>query len=155
MGIRAWVLTGAITALALAMFAGCGSDETAGDEQTLTFTEGKGDFNPIGGASERSTPPGGGFVLSIQLEDDAGSSAGELHAVCVATREDTGNALPGTCSGTADLADGQLAINVGGEIGESVTGSIVGGSGDYAGATGTFESSDSKPPTDTFTFTLP
>jgi hypothetical protein len=154
MGVRAWVLLAALAAPAL--LAGCGSDETAGDEQTLTFTEGKGaEFTPIGGASERSTEPGGGFVLSIPLEDDSGSTAGELHAVCIATRKDTGNALPGTCSGTADLADGQLAINVGGEIGEAVTGSIVGGSGDYAGATGTFESSDSRPATDTFTFTLP
>lgn len=153
MGVRVWILLTAIAALAL--LAGCGSDETAGDEQTLTFTEGKGEFTPIGNTSERSTQPGGGFVLAIPLEDDSGSAAGELHAVCIATKEDTGNALPGTCSGTADLPDGQLAINVGGEVGESASGSIVGGSGDYAGATGTFESTSGNPSTDTFTFTLP
>ena len=154
MGTRAWVMVAAIAALAV--LTGCGDDETSGDEQTLTFTEGKGgEFTPFGGASERSTEPGGGFVLSIPLEDDSGAEAGRLHAVCTATQEDTGNFLQGTCNGTADLEDGQLAINVGGEIGESVTGSIVGGNGAYAGATGTFEASDDKPPTDTFTFTLP
>ena len=33
--------------------------------------------------------------------------------------------------------------------------SIVGGTGDYEGATGTFESSGGNWPTDTFEFTLP
>jgi hypothetical protein len=36
-----------------------------------------------------------------------------------------------------------------------VTGSIVGGTGDYSGATGTFESTGGQQSTDTFTFTLP
>ena len=133
--------------------AGCG--DTAGDEQTLTYTEGRGEFNPIGGASERRTPPGGGFALSIALEDDSGSRAGELNAVCLATQESSVGALTGTCSGAADLPDGQLALNVSGKIGEDVTGSIVGGTGDYEGATGTFESTGGERSTDTFMFTLP
>ena len=139
---------------AAAVIAGCG--DTAGDEQTLSYTEGKGEFSPIGGASERVTPPGGGFVLSIPLEDDSGSSAGELNGICVATQESSAQEpLTGTCSATADLPDGQLALNVGGKIGEDVTGSIVGGTGDYEGATGTFESSGGNRSTDTFKFTLP
>jgi hypothetical protein len=137
---------------AAAVIAGCG--ETAGDEQTLTYTEGRGEFSPFGGASERRTPPGGGFTLSVPLEDDSGS-AGELNAVCIATQESPGFPRTATCSGAADLPDGQLALNVTGKIREDVTGSIVGGTGDYEGATGTFESTGGEQPTDTFTFTLP
>jgi hypothetical protein len=115
-----------------------------------------GEFSPIGGATEGRTPPGGGFVLSIPLEDDSGSSAGELNGICVGTQESSAQEpLIGTCSATADLPDGQLAINVGGTIRENVTGSIVGGTGDYEGATGTFESTGREQTTDTFTFTLP
>lgn len=152
MKVRGAILMSAVAAVAV--LAGCG--ETAGDEQTLTYTEGRGEFSPIGGASERRTPPGGGFVLSIPLEDDSGSRAGELNAICVATQESSGGAeLVGTCSATADLPDGQLALNVGGAIAEDVTGSIVGGTGDYEGATGAFESTGREQTTDTFTFTLP
>jgi hypothetical protein len=94
MGVRAWVLPAAITALAL--LAGCGDDETAGDEQTLTYTEGRGgDFTPIGGATERRAPPGSGFVLSAPMEDESGSTVGELNAVCIASRESSGRALTG------------------------------------------------------------
>jgi hypothetical protein len=142
------------TVAAAAVLAGCG--DTAGDEQTLTYTEGRGEFAPIGGATEARTPPGGGFVLSIPLEDDSGSSAGELNGVCIATQESPAQEpLTGTCTATADLPDGQLAINVGGRISEAASGSIVGGNGDYEGATGTFESTGEDPATDTFTFTLP
>ncbi len=77
--------------------------------------------------------------------------------MCIATQESSGGpgAITGTCSATTDLPDGQLALNVGGKIGEDVSGSIVGGTGDYEGATGTFESSGGNRSTDTFKFTLP
>jgi hypothetical protein len=150
MGLVVLVCAGAAGLL----LAGC-SDETAGDEQTLTYTEGKGEFTPIGDVTREKTPPGSGFALSIPLEDDSGSTAGTLYAVCIATQESSGENLMGTCTGTADLSAGALALNVGGEIGESVTGSIIGGTGDYDGATGSFESSGGNHATDTFTFTLP
>jgi hypothetical protein len=152
MGVRLGVLLFAIAAVVL--LAGC-EDKTSGDEQTLTYTEGKGEFNPIGETSENSVPPGSGFALSIPLEDDSGSEAGTLDAVCVSTSESPGRDLIGTCTGTADLDAGQFAINVGGTVGEAVTGSITGGTGDYDGATGTFESSGGNGATDTFTYTLP
>jgi hypothetical protein len=151
MKVRSAVLMSAVAAAAV--IAGCG--DTAGDEQTLTYTEGRGEFTPIGGATERRTPPGGGFTISVPLEDDSGSRAGELNAVCVATQESSGFPRTATCSGAADLPDGQLALNITGKIREDVTGSIVGGTGDYEGATGTFESTGGEQPTDTFTFTLP
>jgi hypothetical protein len=153
MRVRIGVLLCAVAAAAL--LAGC-SDKTAGDEQTLTFTEGRGEFNPIGETTQNGVPPGSGFAITAPLEDDSGASAGNLYAVCVSTSEESsGEAIIGTCTGTVDLDAGQFALNVGGEIGESVTGSIVGGTGDYEGATGTFESSGDNPSTDTFTYTLP
>jgi hypothetical protein len=142
-------------AAAALLLTGC-DDKTAGDEQTLTYTEGRGEFNPIGNASENATPPGSGFVLTIPLNDDSGSEAGNIYAVCVSTSEEEADGdILGTCTGTADFDGSQLAINVGGQVGEAVTGSIVGGNGDYEGATGTFESSGGNGATDTFTFTLP
>ena len=147
----------AMSAIAAAMvLAGC-TDETTGDEETLTLTEvDKGShFAPIGNATERSNPPGSGFSLSIPLQDSSKKTVGELNAVCIATQPSQ-RELNGTCSGTADVPDGQLALNVGGELGNDVTGAIVGGTGKYEGATGTFTSKSSDgQSTDTFTITLP
>jgi len=140
---------------AAVVLAGC-TDETTGSKQTLNFTEvDKGsNFSPIGTASERSTPPGSGFALSIPLQDSSKKTVGSLNATCIATQP--GKRLNGTCSGTADVPDGQLALNVGGEIGEDVSGAIVGGTGKYAGATGTFTSKSSgEGSKDTFNVTLP
>jgi len=152
------VLGGAIAVLAIAaamVLAGC-TDETTGSEETLNFTElDKGShFAPIGNATERSNPPGSGFALSIPLQDSSKKTVGEVNAVCIATKP--GQRLNGTCSGTADVPDGQLALNVGGEVGDNVSGAIVGGTGKYEGATGTFTSKSSgEGSEDTFNITLP
>jgi hypothetical protein len=166
-----------LLALAALGLVACGGDDdqTPGDEQTLTYTEAKeGGFSAIGGASAhgtpRGTPPGGGFTISVPLDEtDSASAAGDLNAVCVATQESRGP-LTGQCTGTADLQSGQLALEAGGKIAENVTGSIVGGTGAYEGATGSFESccggvdlagasADRRVQegraTHTFTFTLP
>jgi hypothetical protein len=134
----------ALGALGLVACGGDDDDDQAhGDEQTLTYTEAKnGGFSAIGGASAhgtpRGTPPGGGFTISVPLDDDSGSTAGDLNAVCIATREPSAadEPLTGQRTGTADLQNGQLALEVGGKIDDNVTGSIVGGTGDYEGATG-------------------
>jgi len=150
----------AMSAIAAAMvLVGC-TDETTGSEETLNFTEldKNSHFAVIGNASEnRTPPPGSGFTLSIPLQDSSKKTVGEINAVCISTKPSPpqGN-LEGTCSGTADVPDGQLALNVGGEIGEDVTGAIVGGTGKYEGATGTFTSKSSgEGSIDTFTITLP
>ncbi|MEK6278037.1 MAG: hypothetical protein AABM29_08495 [Actinomycetota bacterium] len=142
---------------AVVVFAGC-EDKTTGDTETLKFTEtDKGThFAPIGSASEKSTPPGSGFALSIPLQDSSKKTVGRINATCIATQPSPGQRINGTCSGTADVPDGQLAINVGGEIGDNVSGAIVGGTGKYEGATGTFTSKSSgEGSKDTFDITLP
>ena len=149
---------GAVALLAIAaamLLAGC-TDETTGSEETLNFTESDKDatFTPIGDTSENRTPPGSGFALSIPLQDSSKKTVGEINAVCIATHP--GPRLNGTCTGTADVPDGQLALNIGGVIGDNVSGAIVGGTGKYEGATGTFTSKSSgEGSADTFNVTLP
>ncbi|MGH2926253.1 MAG: hypothetical protein ACRDK1_09820 [Solirubrobacterales bacterium] len=150
-----------MSAIAAAMvLAGC-TDETTGSEETLTLTEvDKGShFAPIGNADAQGhEPPGSGFALSIPLQDSSHDTVGEINAVCIATRPASSEpVLSGTCTGTADAPDGQLALIAGGdEIGQDVTGAIVGGTDKYEGATGTFSSKSPGPNTiDTFNITLP
>jgi hypothetical protein len=150
-----------MSAIAAAMvLAGC-TDATTGSEETLTFTEvDKGShFAPIGNADAQGhEPPGSGFALSIPLQDSSKQTVGQINAVCIATKPGSSEPqLSGTCTGTADVPDGQLALNVGGDdIGQDVTGAIVGGTGKYEGATGTFTSKSSgQGSEDTFNITLP
>ncbi len=144
-----------MSAVAAAMvFAGC-SDKTTGSTETLTFTEDEqqGEFGVIGNATQNRTEPGQGFSLSIPLQDSSKKTVGEVNATCIATQPSSGDDLTGACSGVADVPGGQLALQVGGPITQGVTGAIVGGTGKYEGATGTFTSPDKGP--DTFTITLP
>jgi len=144
-----------VAVVAATVLAGC-TDETTGNSETLNFTESDKDahFAPIGNATDRSNPPGSGFALSIPLQDSSKNTVGEINATCIATKPS--KRLYGTCSGTADVPDGQLALNVGGNIEDDVSGSITGGTGKYEGATGTFTSKSSgEGSNDTFDITLP
>ena len=151
----------ALSALsAMLAFTGC-SDKTHGSQQTLNLTEpggNAGTFAPIGHVTRKSSPPGSGFAFSTPLQDSSKKTVGELNAVCIGTQPSKPQALKGTCTGTATVPGGQLALNVGGTIGNGVSGSIVGGTGSYAGATGTFDSKSTGgggPMNDTFNITLP
>lgn len=146
----------AMSVLAVAMFlAGC-SDKTTGSQQTLTLTESEkgGEFHPFGNVSQNKIPPGSGFVINAPLQDSSKKTVGTLDASCIATKP-SGQNLYGICSGVANVPDGQLSLSVGGTIGEKVSGAIIGGTGKYASATGTFTSSGGNNSTDTFNITLP
>jgi hypothetical protein len=149
--------------VAIVALAGC-SDSTHGSEGTVKLTEPGGEtgqsFGIIGKPSGKSLKPGNGFAFSSVLQDSAKKTVGELNAFCLATQPSPGEAINGTCSGTATVPGGGFALNVGGKsIGNSVSGAIVGGTGQYAGATGTFSSKSSggenSPSTLTFNYTLP
>jgi hypothetical protein len=152
-----------VGAVALAaVVAGCGSDKTHGSEQTLKLTEPGGNvgtFAPIGRSTKNVLPPGSGFAFSTPLQGSAKKTVGQLNAVCIATQRSAGNTLKGICTGTASVPGGQLALNVGGAVGNNVAGAIVGGTGKYTGATGTFVSKQTGgsngPMADTFKVTLP
>jgi hypothetical protein len=131
--------------VALAALAGCGSSSTHGEEGTLTLTEPGAEsaktFGVIGKATEKGIEPGNGFAFYSPLEDSSGKTVGELNATCIATQPSPGEGLNGTCSGTAAVPGGGFALNVGGkEIGSGISGAIIGGTGKYAGAVGTFSS---------------
>ncbi len=67
---------------------------------------------------------------------------GEIDAACIITQPST-ESINGTCTGTAIVPSGSFAISAGGKgIGghNGVSGSIVGGTGKYNGALGSFSS---------------
>lgn len=162
-GIRMGLFGLVVLAVAVAI-AGCGSSSSHGEEGTLTLTEPGGEtgsFGIIGKASQKSIDPGNGFAFSSPLEDSSGKTVGELNAICIATQPSPGEALGGTCTGTATVPGGSFALSAGGKevLGENVSGAIVGGTGKYAGAVGTFatkeEGGENGPTTNTFSYTLP
>jgi hypothetical protein len=143
--------------------AGC-SDNTHGDQSTLKLVEpggNSGTFGIIGQAAQKSVPPGSGFAFSTPLQDSSKKAVGALDATCIATQPSPGDSVNGQCTGTATVPGGTLALDVGGkDIGSDVAGAITGGTGKYAGATGTFTSQatgggDNSPSNDTFNITLP
>jgi hypothetical protein len=164
MKLGLWIL--AVLAIAVAI-SGCGSDGTHGSEGTLTLTEpaesGGKHFGVIGKVTGRTIGVGNGFAFSAPLQESGGKTVGEINAFCIATQPSPGESLNGTCSGTAEVAGGGFALNVGGKgIGGDVSGAIVGGTGKYAGAVGTFTSKEESagsgeegPSTLTFHYTLP
>jgi hypothetical protein len=150
---------------ALVALAGCGSSKTHGEEGSVKFTEPGGEtgktFGVIGKASEKSVGPGNGFAFSSPLQSSEKKTVGEINAVCIATQPSPGNALSGTCTGTATVPGGTFALNVGGKeaAGNHVSGAIVGGTGKYNGAVGNFNSKgtggENSPETLTFNYILP
>ena len=152
----------AVSALVALLLAGC-SDNTHGSQSTLKLTEpggNTGTFGPIGKVTPKKAPAGSGFAFSSPLQDSSKKNVGELNAFCIGTQPSNPQELTGTCSGTATVQGGSLALNVGGKIGNGVSGSIIGGTGKYAGATGTFSSTPTGkggngPMADTFNITLP
>ena len=156
----------AVLAIGVAI-SGCGSDGTHGSEGTVTVTEpaesGGKHFGFIGKPTRRSIEAGSGFAFSAPLQESGGKTVGEINAFCIATQPSPGESLNGTCSGTANVSGGGFALNVGGKgIGGDVSGAIVGGTGKYAGAVGTFTSKEESagsgeegPSTLTFDYTLP
>jgi hypothetical protein len=143
--------------LAAAGFAGC-SDNTHGDTITLKLIEpggNTGTFGVIGKTTGNKVAPGNGFVFSTPLQNTSKKTVGELDAFCIASKPSSGDVIHGQCSGTAIVPGGTLALNVGGNAGNNVSGSITGGTGKYAGATGTFSSVGKNAQTDTYNITLP
>jgi hypothetical protein len=149
----------AMSAVAAAVvLAGC-TDDTHGDEQTLKLTEvsKRATAHPVGDPWPEANKPGGGFSSAIPLEDASGKRAGELNTVCIFTQGKGGKGEVAQCTGTADVPGGQLVLDRAGVLGKTMSGAIIGGTGKYAGATGTFESVEQGRGTilDNFNVTLP
>jgi hypothetical protein len=153
-------LTLVAVALAAALaFAGC-SDSTHGETITLKLIEPEEEENStfgfIGQPNRKGFKPGNGFAFQAPLLNPSSKEeVGELVATCIATEPSSGDTLHGQCNGTAIVPGGTLSLNVGGDAGENVHGSITGGTGKYAGATGTFSSVGQNEQKDTYEITLP
>jgi hypothetical protein len=168
------VLVAAVAAVVLAALASsCGSGGgTTFAKRTLTFTERQNDEsfsfadNPPRSTATGDEPKlsnGDQLTFTADLIDSSGNDVGDLDATCTVTATTTGSFddSRAQCLGTADLPGGTLALTVGGKaFGAGTTrGAVVGGTGDYAGATGSFTSSDEsgtdKPSKDLFDLFIP
>ncbi len=151
--------------VATAMLAGCGDEE--GRNTVLKLSDGffagsrlAHDAPPSGNPLARvwKLSKGDRFRFEKELVDSSYTKVGELRVTCTAIKtagrheggrfrgdrsDCTGQFLTGRSEqlGTADGGRGRLHLRFRGSFGgTTVRGSIVGGSGEYAGARGSFES---------------
>ena len=170
---RLLVATTAAVLLA-ALAAGCGGrGGTTLRKQTLSFTEKQNDNSfsladnpPKSSPSDGDEPKlsnGDQITFTADMNDRSGKDVGDLDVTCTVTATTTGSFddSRAQCVGTATIPGGTLTLTVGGKaFGAGTThGAIVGGTGNYAGASGSFTSSDesgtSKPSQDTFKLFIP
>jgi hypothetical protein len=173
-GMRYRTLVAGIGAAALALAAaGCGGGgDTALAKRTLTFTEKQSDssFSFVDNAPKSSTEGeepklsnGDQLSFTADMLDTSRKDVGDLDVSCTVTATTTGSFddSHAQCVGTADIPGGSLTLTVGGKaFGAGTTrGAVVGGTGDYAGASGSFTSSDEtgadRPSVDRFVIFVP
>jgi hypothetical protein len=98
--------------------------------------------------------PGDQFVISNPLASNAGRHLGTLRAICTVTNtvKQLFNAAV-ICTGAFSFKEGQISVVVtANSISRSTTtGAVVGGTGAYVGARGTFKSVSAKNNKDTIT----
>src|SRR6266511_114019 len=152
------VFVAAAAVLLAALVAGCGGGGATFRKQTLSFTERQNDDSfsfadnpPKSSPSNRDEPKlsnGDQITFTADMIDGSDKDAGDLDATCTVTATTTGSFddSRAQCLGTATIPGGTLTLTVG-------------GTGDYAGATGSFTSSDEsgtdKPSRDTFQLFIP
>lgn len=116
--------------------------------QTFRLVERGGTFRfvdlpPKQQAEDDPVTAGDEFVFTSKLFR-AGKRVGTLHAQCTFTRRSANfGALPAVCVGTFALRGGSLQVQTGGLLKETIELAITGGTGKYAGATGTVTSRNS------------
>ena len=145
----------AAAAVAAAVVAIPALADTSSDGHTLTFRE----LNKGSRFSYIDNPPrnahnkrpvfsvGDQFVIGNPLADSTGN-VGELRAFCTMTKKAAANdnVNPGHpfCTGAFVLKAGTLFIETTDAGGSKTSGAVVGGTGSYVGARGTFESISTK-----------
>jgi len=167
------LIAATVAVLLAALVAGCGGSGATFLKQAPTFTERQNDDSfsfaddppksPATQANEPKLSNGDQITFTADLIDGSGKDVGDLDVTCTVTATTTGSFddSRAQCLGTADIPDGTLTLTVGGKaFGAGTTrGAVVGGTSDYAGATGSFTSSDEsgtdKPSRDTFQLFIP
>jgi hypothetical protein len=112
--------------------------------RTLNFTEqAKGTKVVFVDNGKHGPSTGDAIVLTIPLVDAAGAKLGTATATCTATSVPKNAEPPTLCQGVLPLADGDIVVS-----GRVTPGAdhlaVVGGTGAYAGARGTMDSTDEK-----------
>jgi hypothetical protein len=140
--------------------------------KTLSFTERQNDDsfsfvdNPPKSSTEGDEPRlsnGDQITFTSDMLDASGKDIGDLDATCTVTATATGSFddSHAQCVGTVEIPGGSLTLSVGGAAfgGGATRGAVIGGTGDFAGATGSFTSSDEagtdRPSQDTFQLFIP
>jgi len=99
------------------------------------------------------------IVLANPLGDDSGAKLGELRATCTFTKKapatDNTNPAHPFCTGAFVLKPGTLFIQTTDTGGKMTRGAVVGGTGSYVGARGTFTSAATKSGADDVVSLLP
>jgi hypothetical protein len=130
---------------------------------TLTFTEQEStgtfkflDIRPLTEFTRegpRRVSPGDGFAVTNRLLDTSGARAGKLYVICQAANGARRfSRVRFVCQGEVTLKTGTLSITaLFRDVGDgAVTGEVVGGSGAYEGANGSFTSSGGENAVDNF-----
>jgi hypothetical protein len=111
----------------------------------------------VGRNGPRRFSPGDQIAFHNRIVEN-GRTVGGLYAHCMILTGRTFGTAVGDCTGAFRLPAGVLFVGVGGSrifSGPSITGAVTGGTGAYAGATGTFTSPQKDNTTDTITIFVP
>ena len=142
---RTAVLAGSVAiALATAGVLAVTGGAEAPSGTTLSYITKGGVFKfvdaPPKAKGEQDPSSGDAFLLSTGVYNTAGKRVGSLDAHCSFTRG--GQRMRGVCTGIYDLPDGEIHLSARLSADETTSGVVVGGSGAYLGARGTFTSVD-------------
>ncbi len=163
-------MTGRIVmAVSVALVLGVGLGACGGslNKKTLTFNEkdtnnfGFTDNPPkakVGPQGPDMVTDGDTLSFSNDMVDTSAKDVGDLDGTCTATRKGRFDQANLTCQATVTLPKGRLFLAVGGKgsLGAGTTsGAVTGGTGDYAGASGTFTSVGESNSKDTFKLFIP
>jgi hypothetical protein len=136
------------------------------DTKTVTVTEkDSGDFGfndaapktKVGKQGPEKLSVGDQLAFSSPLVEGS-KPVGEIDVGCAVVHAGNFETARTQCNGSAGLPGGQVMLLAGVTFGKPmITGAIVGGTGDYKGAGGTFTSQNSEnaPSKDTFTIQIP
>lgn len=158
--MRVWLIAAALG------LAACGDDDAGSlGERTLRLTEqqtdnfGFADNAPrtkMGEEGPEELSNADQITFSSDLLDASRKDVGDLDITCTITRPGGLDMSHQHCAGTASLADGSLTLSRGGRVfgGTSTAGAILGGSGAYAGATGSFSEAEEQSGRTPYTFRI-
>ncbi len=157
MDMKRWTVTVLVACTAMTALTACGDSDDGGklEKKSFKITEREGDDfsfsdNPprteLGDQGPEKLSPGDQIGFRADLIR-AGKDVGDLYAQCTVLSGESFMDAGGHCTGVYQLAEGSLSAQVGGKPlfgGETTTGIVTGGTGDYTGASGTFSAPNNE-----------